>query len=85
MLYTSLYSYYDFYKSDFFLIYLTINLFFAILRELSKMAGGAISGEKGAINVLAKSLEVIPRTLCQNCGCNVIRTMTKLRAKHSEG
>jgi hypothetical protein len=27
---------------------------------------------------------VIPRTLAQNCGANVIRTLTKLRAKHAE-
>jgi T-complex protein 1 subunit gamma len=30
------------------------------------------------------ALEVIPRTLAQNCGANVIRTLTKLRAKHVE-
>jgi T-complex protein 1 subunit gamma len=29
-------------------------------------------------------MEVIPRTLAQNCGANVIRTLTKLRAKHAE-
>lgn len=29
-------------------------------------------------------MEVIPRTLTQNCGANVIRTLTKLRAKHAE-
>jgi chaperonin GroEL (HSP60 family) len=27
------------------------------------------------------AMEVIPRTLAQNCGANVIRTLTKLRAK----
>jgi T-complex protein 1 subunit gamma len=31
-----------------------------------------------------QSAEVIPRTLAQNCGANVIRTLTKLRAKHAE-
>lgn len=30
------------------------------------------------------ALEVIPRTLAQNSGVNVIRTITKLRAKHSK-
>ena len=29
-------------------------------------------------------MEVIPRTLTQNCGANVIRTLTKLRAKHAD-
>ena len=33
---------------------------------------------------VASTLEVIPRTLAQNCGANVIRTITKLRAKHAE-
>lgn len=32
---------------------------------------------------LARSFEVIPRTLIQNCGANVIRTLTALRAKHA--
>lgn len=31
---------------------------------------------------MAQALEVIPRTLAQNCGSNIIRTMTLLRAKH---
>ena len=29
--------------------------------------------------------EVIPRTLAQNCGANVIRVLTDLRTRHSEG
>lgn len=32
---------------------------------------------------LARAFEVIPRTLIQNCGANVIRTLTALRAKHA--
>lgn len=32
----------------------------------------------------ANALEVIPRTLIQNCGANTIRTLTALRAKHTE-
>jgi T-complex protein 1 subunit gamma len=32
---------------------------------------------------LAGALEVIPRTLAQNCGCDVVRTLTELRAKHA--
>lgn len=32
---------------------------------------------------LADALEVIPRTLAQNCGVSVIRTITQLRAKHA--
>jgi T-complex protein 1 subunit gamma len=30
-------------------------------------------------------MEVIPRTLAQNCGANVVRVVTALRAKHAEG
>lgn len=32
---------------------------------------------------IARALEVIPRTLIQNCGGNAIRTLTALRAKHA--
>lgn len=32
----------------------------------------------------AQALEVIPRTLAQNCGANVIRLLTELRTKHSQ-
>lgn len=32
-----------------------------------------------------RALEVIPRTLIQNCGGNTIRTLTTLRAKHAAG
>lgn len=31
----------------------------------------------------AEALEVVPRTLIQNCGANIIRTITALRAKHA--
>ncbi|PFH35950.1 CCT chaperonin gamma subunit [Besnoitia besnoiti] len=32
---------------------------------------------------VATALEVIPRTLAQNCGTNVVKVMTELRAKHA--
>lgn len=32
---------------------------------------------------LAYSLEIIPRTLAQNCGADIVRVMTELRAKHA--
>ena len=34
---------------------------------------------------VARALEVIPRTLIQNCGGDMIRTLTALRAKHAAG
>lgn len=40
--------------------------------------------EQGPYAAVGEALEVIPRTLAQNCGANVIRTLTKLRAKHAD-
>ncbi|KPJ03127.1 PREDICTED: T-complex protein 1 subunit gamma [Papilio xuthus] len=34
---------------------------------------------------VAHALEIIPRTLAQNCGANTIRTLTALRARHAAG
>ncbi|XP_047029239.1 T-complex protein 1 subunit gamma [Helicoverpa zea] len=34
---------------------------------------------------VAQALEIIPRTLAQNCGANTIRTLTALRARHAGG
>jgi T-complex protein 1 subunit gamma len=34
---------------------------------------------------IGQAMEVIPRTLAQNCGANVVRVVTALRAKHAEG
>ncbi|KAK8794806.1 hypothetical protein WA158_001787 [Blastocystis sp. Blastoise] len=47
---------------------------------------GASMGGIDALPYIAvgKALECIPRTLCENCGGDVIRTMTSLRAKHSK-
>lgn len=33
---------------------------------------------------IARALEIIPKTLSQNCGADVIRVITDLRAKHNE-
>lgn len=35
------------------------------------------------IRAVAYALEVIPRTLAMNCGADVVRVMTDLRAKHT--
>ncbi|XP_063901454.1 T-complex protein 1 subunit gamma-like [Zophobas morio] len=40
--------------------------------------------EQWPYRAIAQSLEVIPRTLAQNCGSYVVRTITELSAKHSE-
>jgi T-complex protein 1 subunit gamma len=45
---------------------------------------GAVDGaEAGPYRAVGAALEVIPRTLAQNCGTNVIRALTKLRAAHA--
>lgn len=38
---------------------------------------------KGPYTAVAEALEIIPRTLVQNCGANSIRSLTALRAKHA--
>lgn len=38
---------------------------------------------KGPYSAVAQALEIIPRTLAQNCGANTIKTLTALRAKHA--
>jgi T-complex protein 1 subunit gamma len=46
------------------------------LSEKAKLLPGVAGAPYKAI---AEALEVIPRTLIQNCGGNVIRTLTELR------
>jgi len=52
-----------------------------MLYEESKKMTGL---EAQCIEQLSEAIEIIPKTLCQNCGADVIRTITELRAKHSE-
>jgi len=52
------------------------------LLEKSKSIEGVVQQPYQAV---AQALEVIPRTLVENCGANVIRLMTALRAKHANG
>lgn len=39
--------------------------------------------QQGPFLAVGEAMEVIPRTLAQNCGVSVIRTVTQLRAKHA--
>lgn len=49
-----------------------------------KKAGAKIAGiQQGPFLAVAEAMEVIPKTLLQNCGVSVIRTLTQLRAKHA--
>jgi T-complex protein 1 subunit gamma len=40
--------------------------------------------EKYPYKAVSRALEIIPRTLIQNCGGNVIKQLTTLRAKHHQ-
>lgn len=47
-------------------------------------AAKTVSGvQQQAYQAIAMALEVIPRTLAQNCGANVIRVITDLRSRHA--
>ncbi|KAF9362427.1 T-complex protein 1 subunit gamma [Mortierella sp. NVP85] len=52
------------------------------LMEKSKTLEGTIQWPFKAV---AEAMEVIPRTLIQNCGGNAIKVLTSLRAKHATG
>jgi len=52
-----------------------------LLTQKAKTLKGVVQWPYKAI---ASALEVIPRTLAQNCGANTIRSLTALRAKHAK-
>ncbi|ORE07399.1 T-complex protein 1 subunit gamma [Rhizopus microsporus var. microsporus] len=52
------------------------------LEEKAKLIEGV---EQWPYRSVAEAMEVIPRTLVQNCGGNAIKTLTQLRAKHTAG
>uniref|UniRef100_A0A7S0G3W3 T-complex protein 1 subunit gamma n=1 Tax=Rhodosorus marinus TaxID=101924 RepID=A0A7S0G3W3_9RHOD len=52
------------------------------LMEKSKSIEGVVQQPYQAV---AQALEVIPRTLVENCGASVVRVLTALRAKHANG
>ncbi|XP_066593257.1 T-complex protein 1 subunit gamma [Prorops nasuta] len=55
----------------------------AVSRLLSEKAAGLAGVEQWPYKAIAHALEIIPRTLAQNCGANTIRILTALRAKHA--
>ena len=56
----------------------------AIAEVLARTANEVEGISKFPYAAIANALEVIPRTLAQNCGANVIRLLTELRTKHSQ-
>lgn len=58
----------------------------AISVNLSNFAKEMDGIEVGAVRAVAEAMEVIPRTLIQNCGsASAIKLLTQLRAKHANG
>lgn len=55
----------------------------AVSRLLTEKAAGLAGIEQWPYKAIAQALEIIPRTLAQNCGANTIRILTALRAKHA--
>lgn len=56
----------------------------ALAQTLSENARKMEGVRKGPYKAVALALEVIPRTLIQNCGGSTIRQITALRAKHAQ-
>jgi len=57
----------------------------AVAVALAEKAKSIEGVQQWPYKAVADSLEVIPRTLIQNCGAPVIRVLTQLRAKHASG
>lgn len=57
----------------------------AVSRLLCEKAAGLAGVEQWPYKAIARALEIIPRTLAQNCDANTIRILTALRAKHAMG
>merc|ERR1711970_594926 len=60
----------------------------AVEMEVAYLLAAKSKSLKGVVQwpykAVASALEVIPRTLAQNCGANTIRSLTALRAKHAK-
>jgi T-complex protein 1 subunit gamma len=51
--------------------------------RLREMADKVEGNQQWPMKALASAFEVIPRTLAANCGADVVRVITELRAKHA--
>jgi len=56
----------------------------ALASNLALEASNVEGGQHWAYASVGSALEVIPRTLANNCGANIVRVMTQLRAKHTD-
>lgn len=57
----------------------------AVSQALTEKGKSVTGISQWPYRAVAQALEIIPRTLAQNCGANTIRTLTALRAKHATG
>lgn len=55
----------------------------AVSVAIAKSADNVEGISKWSYAAIGNALEVIPRTLAQNCGANVIRLLTDIRTKHN--
>ncbi|XP_064201683.1 T-complex protein 1 subunit gamma [Anguilla rostrata] len=56
----------------------------AVSHRLMERSRALTGVEQWPYRAVAQALEVIPRTLIQNCGASTIRVLTSLRAKHTQ-
>uniref|UniRef100_A0A8C6P552 T-complex protein 1 subunit gamma n=1 Tax=Nothobranchius furzeri TaxID=105023 RepID=A0A8C6P552_NOTFU len=56
----------------------------AVSKRLTERSRALTGVEQWPYRAVAQALEVIPRTLIQNCGASTIRVLTSLRAKHTQ-
>uniref|UniRef100_A0A8C9SZJ9 T-complex protein 1 subunit gamma n=1 Tax=Scleropages formosus TaxID=113540 RepID=A0A8C9SZJ9_SCLFO len=56
----------------------------AVSQRLMEHSRALTGVEQWPYRAVAQALEVIPRTLIQNCGASTIRVLTSLRAKHTQ-
>lgn len=57
----------------------------AVSHALTERSKGMTGVEQWPYRAVAQALEVIPRTLIQNCGASTIRVLTSLRVRHVAG
>jgi len=55
----------------------------AVAAGLKEMSANVEGVARIPYLAVAEALEIIPQTLAENCGANVVRTVTSLRAKHA--
>ncbi|KAK1876092.1 T-complex protein 1 subunit gamma [Dissostichus eleginoides] len=56
----------------------------AVSKRLMERSRSLTGVDQWPYRAVAHALEVIPRTLIQNCGASTIRVLTSLRAKHTQ-